>query len=513
MGNSNSDVNGQKKTKLTPGASLFLDTRCRKISDKFHIVQILGEGKMGKIACVYKIKATYDHRDSFHNDLTCLSSRMKWETPIGKTNVKAPPSTIMALKSAKVEKDDLHFVKILRKELDILKELDHPNIVKVFEIYNSSDKNIHGCLEFCSGGNLYSHFPEVDGKRHPFSESDAAYLVYQLLSALAHMHASGICHRDIKFENVMMSNSKSRIVKIIDFGAATHFVEGEALCDPIGTVYTMAREVMTGNYNEKADIWSVGVMMYMMLSLTKPFYGKDKKDVAKKIMDGNFRFYSPKWAKMSHSSRDLIKNLITKDPKERLSASKALDHIWLKKFYCQESRIPNEASVDIILKSIESYCECNIVKKVGLNVLVQHIPSDDIIDITKVFDLWNVSHSGILTYSEFSNMINLPVENKKQIFDGMKIQQHKGISYTEFVAAAVSDRKELVTGDLVWQAFDFLDNDCQGFIQLQRFINILGQDFATQISVHRDIEDSFREGTLSWESFKQIFGCIDLKQK
>lgn len=489
MGNCNSDTSEQKKKKkLTSGASLILDTRCRKIGDKFKFVKTLGEGKMGKISCVHKIKGTYDRRD------------------------RPPPCTIMALKSAKVEKHDLHFVKILRKELNILKELDHPNVIKVFEIYNSGDKNIHACLEFCSGGNLYSHFPEIDGKRCPFSESEAAYIVFQLLSALAHMHARGICHRDIKFENVMMSNSKSRVIKLIDFGAATHFDEGEILSDPIGTVYTMAREVMTGNYNEKADIWSVGVMMYMMLSLTKPFYGKDKKDVAEKIMVGKFRFYSPKWEKMSSSSRDFITKLISKDPKQRVSASKALEHSWLKQFYSQESRLPNDVIVDTILNSIVSYSEYNIVKKVGLNILVQHIPSDDVLHIIKVFNFYNHSHSGVLTFSEFSEMIDSPVEVTKRVFESMKINIHKGICYTEFLAAAVSCNKELVTGDLLWQAFDFLDNDCQGFIRLQRFIDILGQEFATQLSVYRDIEDSFREGVLGWEDFKKMFECSELKQ-
>jgi calcium-dependent protein kinase len=479
MGNCSSD-DAEKKKGRAPGASLVLDTRCRNISDKFNIVKSLGEGKMGTISCVHKIKATYDRRD------------------------RPPPSTLIALKSAKVERNDLHFVKILRKELDIVKELDHPNIIKVFEIYNSSDKNIHACLEFCSGGNLYSHFPEIDGKRCAFSESEAAYIVHQLLSALAHMHASGICHRDIKFENVMMSNSKSRIIKIIDFGAATHFIQGEALSDPIGTVYTMAREVMTGKYNEKADIWSVGVMMYMMLSLTKPFYGKDKKDVAEKIMIGNFKFYSPKWEKMSSSSRNFIKKLISKDPKKRLSALEALDHSWLHQFYCKESRLPNEGVVEAVLNNIESYSECNIVKKVGLNILVQHIPSDDLMDIMKVFDLYNLSRSGILTFSEFSNMVDLPVQDKRRLFESMKIQQHKGICVTEFLAAAVSCNEDLVTDDLIWSAFDFLDHDCQGFIRIQRFIDILGQEFATQLSVYRDIEDTFREGSLNWEEFKKL---------
>lgn len=222
-------------------SNIVLDTRCRAITDKYECQETLGKGKMGKVVSARKVKPSYDKRDS------------------------PPPRELVALKSAIVKGKDLHCVKALRKEIDILKELDHPNIVKGFEVYKSSDRNIHLAFQFCSGGNLYSRFPvDHDGQRVPFREKDAAAIIYQLLSALSHMHTSCICHRDVKFENIMYDSKNTNVINLIDFGAACKFKPGKAMQDPIGTVYTMAREVQRGKYSEKVDLWSVGVITYIM---------------------------------------------------------------------------------------------------------------------------------------------------------------------------------------------------------------------------------------------------------
>ena len=153
----------------------------------------------------------------------------------------------------------------------MLKGLDHPNVVKCYEVYKTSDRNIYLAFQYCKGGNLYSRFPEGDedddkGKKLkvPFSEENAACILYQLLSALAYLHARGVCHRDVKFENIMFDNEASNVINLIDFGASCKFEKGTSLYDPIGTIYTMAREVLMGKYSEKADLWSMGVIMYMM---------------------------------------------------------------------------------------------------------------------------------------------------------------------------------------------------------------------------------------------------------
>ncbi len=167
--------NSSKKKLVVKGSfsgNVVLDTRCRAITDKYEILKTLGEGKMGKVASARKLKPSYDKRDS------------------------PPPRETIALKSAKVEKSNDRAVKALRREIDLLKKLDHPNIVKAYEVYQTSDRNLHLCFQFCTGGNLYSRFPvNSEGTKIQFCEEDAAEIIYQLLSALSHMHASGICHR------------------------------------------------------------------------------------------------------------------------------------------------------------------------------------------------------------------------------------------------------------------------------------------------------------------------------
>lgn len=484
MGNCESDTTNRYENEASDNNSstFVLDTRCRVITDKFLVVKDLGEGKMGRIACVHKIKATYDRRE------------------------ESPPTTLYAMKSAKVlKRNDLHFVKILRHEIDILKELDHPNIIKAYEVHSSADRNIHVCLEYCSGGNLYSHFPEIVGKRRPFDEEKAAFIIYQLLSALAHMHSRGICHRDIKFENIIVTKGDSRIVKIIDFGAATHFTSG-AMCEPIGTVYTMAREVMTGKYTEKADLWSVGVIVYMMLTLTKPFYGKDKKTTAKKVLNGDFKFYSPLWENISSSAHDFVRNLICKDPNQRLSASMALKHSWIIRNYTQKKGLPDKDVIESIRRSFETYYRFNIVKKVALNVMVLYIPTEYIVDIIKVFSRYNTSSSGYLTQAEFRMMLDISTDFFRTLFDAIGIQNNsRGLCFTEFLAAAIGSKKYLVTKDLQWQAFDFLDSECTGFIPVQRFIDIAVQKPATKIEIFRDLKAFLHDGGVDWNGFQRLF--------
>lgn len=157
----------------------------------------------------------------------------------------------------------------LRNEVAILTTLDHPNIVRPIETFEYR-KEMFILMELCSGGDLYT--------RDPYTEAEAARIVSSILSAVAYLHSHNITHRDLKYENIIFANSSpTSEVKIIDFGLSKLYAHGEEhMNDTVGTVYTMAPEVLKNNYTCKADLWSVGVIAFMLLSSSMPFYGKKR---------------------------------------------------------------------------------------------------------------------------------------------------------------------------------------------------------------------------------------------
>lgn len=221
---------------------------------------------------------------------------------------------------------------MIKNEINIMKVVDHPNIVKLYEFFED-DENFYIIQEFCSGGQLF----EAILKKKTFSENEAADIMTQLLSAIAHCHQRKIVHRDVKPENLLIDkmdhvDQEKLIVKVIDFGISTHFTPDQKLTLSIGTPYYVAPEVIEGQYNEKCDVWSCGVILYILLCGYPPFYGRDANSIYNKILKGEFSFNSKEWSSVSKAAKDLIKKMLQKLPTNRVSASEALSDAWIKSF-------------------------------------------------------------------------------------------------------------------------------------------------------------------------------------
>ena len=222
----------------------------------------------------------------------------------------------------------------LRNEISILRALDHPHIVHIIEAYEYK-RMIYLVLDLCEGGDLYV----LD----PYSEVEAKSILRQLFQAVGYMHRRGIVHRDLKYENVMFVNlqsGRSRMaIKLIDFGLSMKYGKAKSkwnskketiMTDFVGTIYTMAPEVIKGNYTYKCDMWSLGVMAYMLFSSQIPFIGKDMSEIAKKIMRGSYSFSGKQWSKVSKRAKDFVQILLVRDASSRPTADQALRHPWIK---------------------------------------------------------------------------------------------------------------------------------------------------------------------------------------
>jgi calcium-dependent protein kinase len=181
----------------------------------------------------------------------------------------------------------------IRNEIDILRRLDHPNIIRLYETFEESN-NIYLVLELCSGGDLYER---------TYTEADTILVIQQLLRAVSYLHEKNIIHRDLKFENILFENkSRNAGIKLIDFGLSKMFKEGETMDEAIGTIYSMAPEVLAGSYTESADIWSVGVLAFMLLCGELPFDGGNDDEILAKIERGDYKYSNPKVHVAAHLS-------------------------------------------------------------------------------------------------------------------------------------------------------------------------------------------------------------------
>jgi calcium-dependent protein kinase len=191
--------------------------------------------------------------------------------------------------------------------------------VRLYEVFQD-DKRYYLVTELCTGGELF----EEIAKRTNFSEADAAEIIKQVLSAVSYCHAKKICHRDLKPENLLLDSKTNKTIKVIDFGTSQKLDKNSKMDKPFGTAYYIAPEVLDSQYTEKCDVWSIGVILYILLSGHPPFDGKDDKEIVKKVRMGTYSTTGQEFKNISADAIDLIKKMLTYDPKARCSAQNAI---------------------------------------------------------------------------------------------------------------------------------------------------------------------------------------------
>lgn len=197
------------------------------------------------------------------------------------------------------------------EEVAILNTLDHPNIVKYYETYDDN-KYIYLVMEYISGVQLFTKITNTANQA--FSEAQAAKYMRSLFMAINHCHAQGIVHRDIKPENIMINEDDD--VRLIDFGLSKAS-KRKNMHTVAGTPFYMAPEVLLENYASKADIWSLGVLLYTLVSGYLPFQGSNNRDVFARIKSADFHFDHKEFKLVSNECKDLIRNLLVVNTKKR----------------------------------------------------------------------------------------------------------------------------------------------------------------------------------------------------
>lgn len=374
------------------------------------------------------------------------------------------------------------FVEELQNETAILRTLDHPNICKAIETYNFKNR-LYLVLELCSGGDLYS--------RDPYDELQARHIVHSILDACAFLHNRNITHRDLKYENIMFASPTSPHVKIIDFGLSKKYLQNQTMSQTVGTIYTMAPEVIMGKYDELCDVWSVGVLTFMLLSSSLPFFGNSRADVTQRILKGDYYFRSRKWESISQEAKDFISSLLVKDVRQRPSCREALTNKWFKDSkICGRSpnlmadQVVSSAVMDRVQATIQIFSGYTRLKKLALYVIAHKSSADEIGFLQQLFrGRYDVEKDGVVTLAEFKKALSVYSYTNNEIetmFRAMDIDGGEDISYSEFLAATIQAHGFIEEGRIA-EAFDRLDSDDSGYISVDNLVDFLGKEVPQEI--------------------------------
>ena len=405
----------------------------------------------------------------------------------------------VAMKKIDKSAEDLLEDNEIKDEIEILKKLDHPNIVKILEFYNTPD-SYYIINDYCPNGELYYQINKQ------FSETQMAVIFRQIFSGLSYLHENNIIHRDLKLENILITDIEKSIttkeklfnIKIIDFGTAKIFDRKHSQYQIVGSSYYLAPEVINHSYNEKCDMWSAGVILYMLLCGVAPFDGKDDTEIIERIKKGNFNKTNPKYQNASDEIKNLIENLLEFNANKRLSALDALHHPWFTAANSSLlfSNIPHEKIIDFI-HNLLSYKITSKLQEMVMAYIIHNMPKPkDSKDAIKLFQYFNEKGDGKLTKEELRKaLLNFVDESIMKDFDDVFIMLDGGnngfIQYEEFLRACL-DKKEVLTEEILVYAFNFFDNDNSGFLSVDK------------------IKPYFIEGNkVSEEVFKNIFAEID----
>jgi calcium-dependent protein kinase len=396
-------------------------------------------------------------------------------------------------------------------EIDNLMLLNHPNILKLYEYYYDEKENLYIITEYIRGEELFNKIQENGA----FSEVDSAIIIKSVFQAIAYCHSRGIIHRDLKPENILVPTGKSKIdytlLKIIDFGASVLKKDDGKISFRFGTPYYIAPEVLLESYNEKCDVWSIGVILYLLLLGQAPFDGDDDNIICQKIIQDEVDYNNSKIKSLSPEAVDFMKKLLEKDPEKRISSSQALEHAWLKKF-APHTKV-NRAFSRKIYKNLSNFREESQLSTAVVTFITNYLMSDDELKLLKkMFFELDVKGVGVITREElFKGMEEcfdrkITREEVDEIFGNIDYDNNGTISFDEFVKAAI-DKKKLLTEEKLKAAFSLFDRNGDGDIEAKELKEVIGDDNTTEDNVWMQMikeVDLDGNGVIDFEEFKAM---------
>ncbi|PPD84474.1 hypothetical protein GOBAR_DD18586 [Gossypium barbadense] len=462
-----------------------------------------------------------------HFGYTCAAKFKKGELKGQQVAIKVIPKAKMTTAIA---------IEDVRREVKILRALSgHNNLVQFYDAYEDHD-NVYIVMELCEGGELLDRILSRGGK---YTEDDAKDVMIQILNVVSFCHLQGVVHRDLKPENFLFtSKDENSQLKAIDFGLSDFVKPDERLNDIVGSAYYVAPEVLHRSYSTEADVWSIGVIAYILLCGSRPFWARTESGIFRAVLKADPSFDEAPWPALSSEARDFVKRLLNKDPRKRLTAAQALSHPWIKNY--NDVKVPLDI---LIFKLLKAYLRSSSLRKAAIRtgrkhlcfgvqkVHLRHCVSktvnacascealsktltvDELFYLKEQFALLEPNKNGTISLE------NIKVALMKNATDAMKESripeflaslsalQYRRMDFDEFCAAALSVH-QLEALDR-WEqharcAYELFEKDGNRVIVIDELASELG--LSPSVPVHAVLHDWIRhtDGKLSFLGFIKL---------
>ncbi|KAE9590733.1 hypothetical protein Lal_00022974 [Lupinus albus] len=390
----------------------------------------------------------------------------------------------------------------VRREVEIMRHLPkHPNIVTLKDTYED-DNAVHLVMELCAGGEL---FDRIVARGH-YTERSAAVIIKTIVEVVQMCHKHGVMHRDLKPENFLFANKKeTAALKAIDFGLSVFFKSGERFNEIVGSPYYMAPEILKRNYGPEVDIWSAGVILYILLCGVPPFWAETEQGVAQAIIQSVVDFKRDPWPKVSDNAKDLVKKMLDPVPGRRLTAQAVLDHPWIHNAY----KVPNVSLGESVKARLHQFSVMNKLKKVALRVIAEHLSAEEAAGLKERFQTMDADNRGKINMDELRIGLyklghQVHDEDINNIMEAGDVDNDGYLGYGEFVAISVHLRK-MGNEEHLHKAFQYFDENQNGYIEIEELRKALSNEVGVNDeevinAIMHDV-DTDKDGKISGEEF------------
>jgi calcium-dependent protein kinase len=361
---------------------------------------------------------------------------------------------------------------LLRNEVDIFLSMDHPGVARLTDVYESENQ-LSLVMECVDGGELFDRVKN----QHGLAENAAADATLQILLMISYMHARGLVHRDLKLENLLCDRENGDVLKLIDFGFSAHWKKGDRyMNEHLGTSYYVAPEIFTGKYTSQCDLWSVGVIAFMMLSGCRPFrdgYAAKRGEYIKK---------HERWSKVSEMGWDFVKQLLVVNPADRLTAEQALQHPWLEKAHALRQCRQNERFDESIVSSLSEFAKASPPKRMVFELMAWSLSSGERAAVSEAFLALDKSNTGVIRSGDLLATLNeqydVPLDDCHAIFEALDSNNNGYVDYSKFLAAMMASRLHFHE-KLLMLTVERYDAERNDIFTLEELVQLIGSAAGT----------------------------------
>ncbi|WCJ34139.1 Calcium-dependent protein kinase family protein [Euphorbia peplus] len=392
-------------------------------------------------------------------------------------------------------------VEDVRREIQIMHHLEgHPNVIKIVDAYEDAVA-VHVVMELCAGGELFDRIIQ----RGHYTERQAADLARLIVGVVEACHSLGVMHRDLKPENFLfVDHEEDAPLKTIDFGLSVFFKPGETFTDVVGSPYYVAPEVLKKHYGRECDVWSAGVIIYILLSGVPPFWDESEQGIFEQVLKGELDFTSDPWPNVSESAKDLVRKMLVRDPTKRLTAHDVLSHPWVQ----VDGIAPDKPLDSAVLSRLKQFSAMNKIKKIAIRVIAESLSEEEIAGLREMFKMIDTDNSGQISLEELKNglgrvgAIDLNDSEIVKLMQAADIDNSGTIDYGEFIAAMLHLNK-IDKEDHLFAAFSYFDKDGSGYItqdELQQACDQFGLGYDHLGDLIREV-DQDNDGRIDYSEF------------